>query len=65
MAQAQLIVLRFRKVTLFLDGDDAGRNGAEEIAARLVKKVYVRIVQVQGGTQPDSLTTEDITSLLK
>ena len=37
----------------YLDGDTAGRNSAEAIAERLVRKLHVRIVELADRQQPD------------
>jgi DNA primase len=55
---------RFKHVTLFLDGDDAGRNASEEIATRLVRRAHVRIVEPPDGKQPDQLDQEQLRALL-
>jgi DNA primase len=47
-----------------LDGDEAGRSAAVEIAQRLVKRLYVRIIDLADGKQPDQLTSEEIQALL-
>ena len=64
-AQEKLLCSRFQKVTILLDGDEAGKRGAEEIASRLVKKLYVRIVELQDGKQPDGMTAEELGNLLQ
>lgn len=64
-AQERLLVKQFRKVTLLLDGDEAGRSGSAEISQRLVRRVFVRIIDVPEGKQPDSMTAEEIDCLLK
>jgi DNA primase len=62
--QEQLLLRHFRRVTLLLDGDAAGRHGANTIAERLVRKLYVRIVNAPEGTQPDQLTLDELNRLL-
>ena len=62
--QERLLVGRFRKVSLLLDGDAPGRAGAEEISARLIRRVHVRIVEPPDGKQPDQLDGEQIGGLL-
>jgi DNA primase len=47
-----------------LDGDEAGRNGAAEVATRLARSMWVRIVDVAEGKQPDELAVEEIRALL-
>jgi DNA primase len=58
--QARLICDRFRRVTLFLDGDEAGRTAAATIATRLMRRVYVHVVDLSDGKQPDMLTPDEI-----
>jgi len=62
--QERLLCGRFRMVTLFLDGDEAGRSAASAIAARLMREVYVRVVDLPDGKQPDMLTPGEITTYL-
>lgn len=62
--QEKLLIERFRRVTLLLDGDEAGRKAAEEIAARLVRRLYVRIVELPDGKQPDGMSREELQALL-
>lgn len=51
--QESQLVAHFRQVVIMLDGDEAGRNAATEMAIRLAHRVWVRIVDVADGTQPD------------
>jgi len=62
--EAQLVA-RFRQVVVMLDGDDAGRKAAAEIAGRLVRKAWVRVVAVPQGKQPDQLSIEEIRDVLQ
>jgi DNA primase len=64
-AQERLLLERFRKVLLMLDGDQAGREASRVIAARLSNKCSVGVVRVPEGTQPDQLTPEVIRRLLE
>jgi DNA primase len=61
--EAQLVA-HFRQVVVMLDGDEAGRNAATEMAARLAHKAWVRIVDVPEGMQPDQLKPEELRILL-
>jgi DNA primase len=63
--QETQLVERFRHVAVMLDGDDAGRRAAVEIAARLAQKVWVRAVEVPQGKQPDQLAIGEIRELLQ
>jgi len=62
--QERLLVGHFKRVTLLLDGDDAGRKAAEEIARSLIRRVHVRIAELPEGKQPDQLNQEQIGALL-
>lgn len=52
--QEELIVSKFQKVTMMLDGDEAGRKAAEEIAGRLMHQCFTKIVTLNEGCQPDN-----------
>jgi DNA primase len=62
-AQAKLLE-RFESVILMLDGDGAGREATDVIAARLAKQQYVRAVALEEGEQPDLLSSDEIHGLL-
>ena len=65
MSEAQeKLIATFAHVVLFLDGDQAGREGAATIAGRLTKKVFVRVIDLPEGTQPDQLSSEEIEAVL-
>lgn len=61
--QADLLA-RFKRVVLLLDGDEAGRAGAAQIAARLVHHVFVKVVGGHDGKEPDRLFPEEVRTLL-
>jgi DNA primase len=61
--QEELLCERFREVTLFLDGDSAGRIGGAAIAQRLVSKVSTRLIEAPAGSQPDQLGADQIRCL--
>lgn len=61
--QEALLQQHFRQVTLMLDGDNAGRRAGATIAARLVTKLAVRVVEIPLGTQPDHLSADQICCL--
>ena len=62
--QEALLVRHFRQVVVMLDGDEAGRKAAGEIAGRLAHKVWVRVVDVSEARQPDQLSMEELQALL-
>jgi DNA primase len=51
-------------VVLLLDGDSAGRKGADAIARRLDGKAGVAVVQLPDGRQSDNLTAAELRELL-
>ena len=54
--QEELITEHFSYVTVLMDGDDAGRKAQEDILRRLSMKIFVRLVELPEGIQPDKLT---------
>ena len=62
-AQAELLS-RFANVTIFMDGDEAGRKAAPEIAAKLLSRTAVRIVDCPDGKQPDHLSAAEVEAIL-
>jgi len=58
------LLQRWRQVTLFLDGDDAGRQGSETIADQLLQSMFVKVVDLPDGKQPDQLSSADINVIL-
>jgi DNA primase len=62
--QEKIITARFKRVTILLDGDDAGRKAAEGIASRLIHKLHVRIIDLPDGKQPDEFPAEKLTQVL-
>jgi DNA primase len=63
-AQEKLLLERFRKLVLMLDGDQAGRRASQQLAARLGGKVSLSLMQVPSGRQPDQLSSEEIERIL-
>jgi len=64
-ARQQELLSRFKRIILFLDGDEAGRGAASEIAGRLVHSHFVRVVDLEAGKQPDQLSSQAIRGLLQ
>jgi DNA primase len=58
------LVAHFRQVVIMLDGDEAGLNAAAAMAVRLAHKVWVRVVDVPDGRQPDQLSTSELQDLI-
>ena len=63
--QERLLVNRFERVLLMLDGDVAGRTASGVIRARLSEKCSVAMVDVPDGAQPDQLAPSAIQRLLQ
>jgi DNA primase len=61
--QEKLLVEHSGMVILLLDGDDVGRAGAIEIAQRLMHKVFVKVISLPAGKQPDQLSSDEINVL--
>ena len=64
-AQENLLANHFNRIIVMLDGDDAGRTGAIEVAGRLARHVLVRTAELSDGKQPDQLPEEEIRSILE
>jgi DNA primase len=65
ISEAQLLLLkRFRSVVLMLDGDKAGREATDVIAAKIAKQQFVTAVMLGDGQQPDHLSGEELRSFL-
>jgi DNA primase len=62
--QEQLLLARFPKLVLMLDGDEAGRRASQQLATRLKGKASLSVVEVPSGRQPDQLSREEMESLL-
>ncbi len=62
--QERMLLERFERIVLMLDGDTAGRAGSEAIAARLAGKCSVSVIQAPDGSQPDQLSVRAIQQLL-
>ena len=62
--QEQLLLERFPRLVLMLDGDETGRRASQQLATRLKGKVSLSVVEVPNGRQPDQLSREEMESLL-
>ena len=62
-AQEKLLE-QFNRVILLFDGDDAGRAAALVIAPRLMARMFVKVITLPDGTQPDQLSSDEIKKLL-
>jgi DNA primase len=63
-AQEKLLLDRFQKLVLLLDGDEAGRRASRQLAGRLRRKVSLSLAEAPGGRQPDQLSSEEIDRIL-
>jgi DNA primase len=63
--QQRVLLERFRRVILMLDGDDAGRRATAAIAVRLQQHASVRLIQLPDAVQPDQLSIEAIRYFLQ
>lgn len=62
--QEELLVSHFSAAWLMLDGDEAGRAGTAACVERLVRRMFVRVVEVPDGKQPDMLEAGELQGLL-
>jgi DNA primase len=63
--QGCVLLNRFRRVILMLDGDTTGRKASAAIAARLRARCRVEIADLANGSQPDQLSTAEIREILE
>ena len=64
-ARQQAVLLgRFSRILLMLDGDAAGRQGTAAAAHQLRPYCQVDVVHLQSGQQPDQLSADQIRSIL-
>jgi DNA primase len=57
------LLLRFKNIVLFLDGDEPGMDATKELSAKLVYSHFVRAVSLSAGVQPDQLSSDDLIQL--
>jgi DNA primase len=65
--QADLMQSRFRRVTVMLDGDEAGRDGIGQVVGKLVMAEVdsIDLVLLPKGEQPDSISSDDLRKYLR
>lgn len=63
--QEEQLVVHFRQVVIMLDGDEAGRRATTDIAGCLAHRLWVRVVDLPDGKQPDQLAIGELQQLLK
>lgn len=52
------------KVVLMFDGDKAGQECKDDVLSRLVTQIYVKVINLPEGKQPDNLSNEEIEKFL-
>jgi len=62
--QENLLVQRFRRVRLMLDGDQTGRTASHAAAQRLAGQCSVCQIVVAPGRQPDQMSDDEIRQIL-
>jgi DNA primase len=63
--QEHLLAEYFGNVGVMLDGDDAGRGAAPDIADRLQRVVYqVHSIELPQNAQPDNLSVDELRRIL-
>lgn len=63
--QERMLLDRFERVVLMLDGDPAGRAASRTLSARLSRECLVSVIEIPDGAQPDQLTAATIGGLLQ
>lgn len=61
-AQEELLK-RFERIVLMLDGDVPGQEAAKELLQRLARNRWVNAVALPAGSQPDSLSPDELHQL--
>ncbi len=62
--QEEQLIRHFRRVVVLLDGDESGRTAALEITTRLVGSLWVRVLELADGSQPDQTSPEELGRLI-
>lgn len=62
--QAGLLKKYFTGVVLLLDSDKAGDKGTSDALQKLVQNVFVKIVRLDEGKQPDTIPVETLKTIL-
>jgi DNA primase len=63
-AQEELLTGHFKNAILMLDGDEAGKRVTDDCLLRLGRRMWVCVVVLPDGKQPDQLTTDEIRARL-
>jgi len=59
-----LLVQRFRRIILMLDGDAAGRRASAAVSADLSRDCLVHTIELAENTQPDQLSEQSLLEVL-
>jgi DNA primase len=62
-AQQHELLLRFKDIVPFLDGDEPGVEATKELGAKLMYSHFVRAISLCQGFQPDQLSSDDLVQL--
>lgn len=62
--EQEKLLLSFQSIILFLDGDEAGREATRSISARLMHRMFVKVIGLSDGKQPDQLSSDEIKKIL-
>lgn len=60
---ALLEAANVRRITVMLDGDDAGRKAAKKVAARCAHSFFTRLVDLPDDEQPDTVSEDLLLSV--
>jgi len=63
-AQADLLVRTGRRIVIMFDGDQAGLLAGRLAAAKLITRVWTRVVKLDDGIQPDEFRECDLNEML-
>jgi DNA primase len=64
-AQEELLVAKFERVVVMLDGDEPGRQATAVCLTRLASRLWIRVAVVPEGKQPDLLSSEELQQILQ
>lgn len=62
--QEELLAKCFLLAWVLFDGDEAGRSAAAQCVGRLMRRMFVKVVVLPDGRQPDQLRIEELRGLL-
>ena len=68
ISDEQVLLLQIagvERVTLLMDGDEAGRNACEKVLPRLAAHLFTRVGELPDGLQPDTCDEEVLRGLVE